>query len=748
MVNLFLKIVFFFYNFYFCQNQDYNYTCKNIRLLKKIPYFGIGFVVELNINFIEKDDFNFNCLYLQSNNYKLNLLPSKRLSLNFQFNYQEPTIFPNKQISLNFLKITSFDLNTNLFIHLQKKVKIDSLNFFYSEFFVLSNGTKDCLTNKTTGIFGKINILGFGFSVRYFKQTCPIILANSEIQTLQFYGFSDTFLIRNKLEFLFTNKKLNTSIQELVIKAYQLNLNEAFFDKNLFEKLKRLELRGVIRKISIKNIPNFVTLDIYLDNILEFIFINQKTFKTADTNEESKVKFLKIYGNEYKFSDQDLCYFKSFIYLEKIRLEYLRDFYYCTCTVLFLLNISLYKNDKMQSFNQMCSSSISIDKCKIEKKLESCNLSTIEKKLQFTPLDLIYISEILNFITLVTSPVISIITILVNLLNLKILYLLKSKQNSTLSKLMIVNSMINFVYSVINFVHLINKCVYVNGIFCSAIFREKLVQIFEIIFVEFLLNNLKTWSNISIISISWLRLCLLISDKPWLKMITKFQKKKKAKFLFATLFTISLFLSIDKLFVVRVNENFFVLDDKDYEEFPNKNTFMLQTYRDLGYHSIENIYFFGTNAIIFYALFVSSFILNDILLYLILFLIDLTILYYLRIKINFKKKLAKQLKMDRNKLNDTQLIIDWTVGVNLMIVFILRFIHFSVSLYIFIKKLFSNINDSNICFYYSRVCSNYMEFSEQFYNLSNAYTIILFRNLNKDFKESLNLVLKFKKPNK
>ncbi|RMZ94578.1 hypothetical protein BpHYR1_038483, partial [Brachionus plicatilis] len=45
---------------------------------------------------------------------------------------------------------------------------------------------------------------------------------------------------------------------------------------------------------------------------------------------------------------------------------------------------------------------------------------------------------------------------------------------------------------------------------------------------------------------------------------------------------------MDKLFVVRMNEQFFVMDETDYEEFPNKNTFILDSFRGVGHHSLDD----------------------------------------------------------------------------------------------------------------------------------------------------------------
>ena len=315
---------------------------------------------------------------------------------------------------------------------------------------------------------------------------------------------------------------------------------------------------------------------------------------------------------------------------------------------------------------------------------------------------------------------------------------------------MILNSVINLVYSVIFAIHLINRCVYINGIFCSTILTNKYVQLFDIIFVEFFLAILKIWSNVSLIGISWLRLAFLIKDKTWVKRIEKFLKKKSSKICLVSLLIMSVLISIDKLFLVRVNERYFIMDEEYYEEFPDKNNFISVLYRDVGNGKNEqskNVLFSGTVTYIFYLMYFLNFILNDFLIYLLMFSIDIIMLFYLRRQIKSKKKLRLNFNLNNDgNLENAEARISYTVITNLIIVFLLKSLHLAVSIYLLIIKTFSNKRDKlNICFYYSRFCSNLLEFTELFYLLSNAYTIILYCNLNKNFKLSFEKIFFSKK---
>ena len=715
-------------------DNEINKNCTKYKFIEKTQIIGaLNIFNELNFYFDYKDGINFNCLQINSYNNILNLIPNKPiLVLDDSFKIIIPRIKIKTTILIQLINIKAINYESNFLIKLSSSFEMTSVNFFYSKFMAISNDKKYCLPKKSKNLsfFGKLSSVGFGFSTSYYEKTCPYIFSNSIINLLEFYGISDTFLKTNKLGFLSANNSLNSSIEELTVMGYEIDLNENMLDNNIFAKLNKLNLNGKIQKISIHQINNLVSIGVKLDNLIQFLFFNKDVFKNSRISKFRKLEILNI---DYKFPDEDFCIFKIFhnLYWLEIKDEFI---YSCSCTLVMLF---ISRNIISQDiFYSICDNS-TIDECQIEKRLKNCNISTGLKHFEFSYSDFIYNSELLNFLTIIMTPIFSFISILLNSISLKVLIVLLKTKNSLLYKLMMVNNAINLVYSIISSIHLINKCVYVNGIFCSAILREKAVQLFDIIFVEFLLSVLKIWSNVSLIGISWLRLIILIKDKSWVKPLVKFQKEKKFKILIAFLLGISVVISMDKLFVVRINENFFVMDERDYEEFPNKNTFMIMPLRDLGQHSISEIHYHGKTAIFFYVLFVFNFIFNDFLLYAILLLIDVFMLYYFNSYIREKNKLTQKLKTNEEKnLKEAESKINITVLVNLFFVLFLKIGHFGVSFYIFMSKILRNTDTNNICFLFSRVCSNYLEFSEQFFILSNALSIFLFINLSKSFKES------------
>lgn len=91
----------------------------------------------------------------------------------------------------------------------------------------------------------------FAFSVKYFSNTCPLIFKNSQINQITFYGFSQTFLKYNILEF--NNKvyfqNLNSNITTVNLNLYKFNLTRNFLNKFVFSQTKLLILNGLLTDI-------------------------------------------------------------------------------------------------------------------------------------------------------------------------------------------------------------------------------------------------------------------------------------------------------------------------------------------------------------------------------------------------------------------------------------------------------------------------------------------------------------------
>ena len=769
-LNNFISICFYFFILanVFSENIDNtnyleNKFCKTSKFKYSISPDSHEFIISVRVfDFDNFPSFDLKCLNSKYYVYSLNFIPNKKLVLDKSFEFKIPDTKQINGIKLKFTKIKAFDISSNLFKNLKNITEIYSIEFHYSEFNIIFNNSISCFTNDDKGFFQNVSKISFGFSVRYSRFTCPFIFSNSRFDLIQYYGLSDTFLKRNQLGFLSVNKPLYNQVNHIYFNSYKVDLDNHLLSHQLFGESIYLYLYGsykLIKQGLLKEFKNLVYIELFIENFREFFYNNFKILGEFITkrNDFTRMIQLKVTEN-YHFPDEDFCIFKDFYTSNSTYVFLSTSSIQCT-NILKMFNRNNLYNERVLNFSKSfkiilsfrtCNFDSNIEKNEFDLKLLNCQEPKSVKKSKMNFTDILYLTEIINLITIFFLPIFSLLTVTTNLFNLKIIFNLEKNQNCASIKLMLISSIINLVYSIIICIHLVNKCVYVNGIFCSAILREKAVQLFDIIFVEFLLSVLKIWSNVSLIGISWLRLIILIKDKSWVKPLVKFQKEKKFKILIAFLLGISVVISMDKLFVVRINENFFVMDERDYEEFPNKNSFISVLYRDVSKSRENGVIFSGTISYIFYFLYFVNFILNDLLVYLIMLLIDVIMLYFLKQNIQSKKNLKKSFKIDREKraqLNEVESKISSTVIVNLILIFALKLLDFSVSFYIFLKKLLSNKQDQlNICFYYSRICSNILDFTELFYLFSNAYIIVLFYKLNKNFRLSFKSIF-FRKKN-
>ncbi|CAF1126966.1 unnamed protein product, partial [Brachionus calyciflorus] len=330
MANILQTLLFIFINFVFVKNNEVNMTCKNFKLIKKTPLIGIGYMVEINIYFNDENGVDFSCLSLDSNRYVLNFIPNNMfISLDNSFEFTTSKFEEKIIISFQFIKINAFEFDSYIFQNLRDTFDIYLIQFYYSKFKVLSSKRNgDCFLNKTENFtfFGSLFSLGFGFSTRYFKNTCPLIFSNSNINSLELYGLSDNFLIRNRLSFLALNQTINSSIQEIVIKAYEIDLDESILDKIVFTDVVSLELKGKIRKINVKQMENLTTLILKVENLKEFIFLNRETLENTF---RTSLKFIDIYNFYYQFPDEDFCIFKEIFSLYWVEISIQQSVFKC-----------------------------------------------------------------------------------------------------------------------------------------------------------------------------------------------------------------------------------------------------------------------------------------------------------------------------------------------------------------------------------------------------------------------------------
>lgn len=692
-------------------------------------------------NFSQLD---FNCL----RNFcpmEINFKPYSKCPLDHNLKMSNFGNNPKTKLTLNFFYLSLIDLNNNLNQNLFE-FKIVFLNIFHSYFKVTKNHKKNC--NQT--IISNFNFkteyhIQFAYSVIYNQNTCPTIFLNIKIIYLNFYGLSDSFIKKNVLGFdpvLNSNSFYYIKIVDYYI--YKIKIDKKLLISNLFEKIEEIRFNGIVKEIENDSFKNSNLKRIYFtsQNMPNLI---KKDFQWLSSFNQGLTEVIII--SKY-FNLENYCFFHS-IPNSLFYVLVINGFYFdksCKCEMLIIFKNYFYLFNNSFNFNRAknaygtfdkllnigCFNQTFIDSCNLNEKLKFCHLNKqifdtawqndIEK------------SQYIDFISVILSEAFSIfgfISNFVNLIVLKSIIFDKSfkKLNSQYEyKLMFCNSLINFTFSLINIFHLINRCVSLNGIFCSKFYTTITAQYFDIIFVEFLGNVFKLWSEITFITISLIRLNFLKNK------LKKYRKKYNIIFVIFMLFTT--ILNVDKFFILKINHSSInAIDSNEDFEFPSRNTFLYSLIKE------RKIYFEHLNSLIFYFIFVINFVLNDVIYFILLSFFDLYVLRFILLKLKKKKKVALKLKLSNSKISEIDSIqsrITLSIFGNTASLFFLRAIHLYINTTIFFIKL--RPNTKNACFKHNKLCTNYLEASEILIIFSNSINFFTFYFINKNFRTKFEIL--------
>lgn len=711
-------------------------------------------------NFWSFDQIKFECFDSSEISYNIYFVPKRQLVLDssLKFNFNEPHKKKHEILSeliyIYFYNLKGYGHIDQSFSNILNYYDQIKVYMFYSNLKIYINDTKleNCsvIEKLNLNYFKNISYLFFTFSTKYNLNTCPQVFKDVKLNQLIFHGISESFLKKNMLGFKEFNETISNEIEQMKINCFRSKITKSLLNPNMLKSLNYIYIAGSINFIDddvLNNLTNLRLISLNMDNFRQFSSKGFKWFSNFQPNVH--LNLIIDYDEHFVFDDQDICFFKDFVANHK-NLIYITDLIQnCSCTLVwiyqnFLDNMTfvnhIFENDKnlfsnINRYTRQCDliSKYSFRECNFDFKFNQCEQMKSIRKI-FKTKDLIYLSEFFNLTNIILNSLFSIIGIVTNILSILVsIFLLKTKNlkvSRFLNQIFLLYSSVNFSIFLINILNLMNKCVYVNGIFCSKIIRNYYVQLFEIVFGQFLTNILKFVSNICITCISINRLENLISQKKLLQNINF----KKLVFI---LFLFGIFLSFDKLVSISINFDYFVLEEKDYREFPNSNTFQFLFQRN-AVNSIK-FKFNGTIALIFYIFFMINFLINDILLVLITIFIDIALLYVLNKNIKKKTLLLANIagsEVEKNirSSEKRQTKITILVIVNLLIIILAKLFHLSVSIY-YVAEKFHFKKQKNVCATNSRICSNFQQFSEMIYNFSNMYSFYLFLNLNKNFNK-------------
>ncbi|RMZ96831.1 hypothetical protein BpHYR1_025794 [Brachionus plicatilis] len=245
-------------------------------------------------------------------------------------------------------------------------------------------------------------------------------------------------------------------------------------DKNVFDHLQNLQSLSL-------DLVNFIEILALDENWSEKLFKKKFTFNLYYPSSES-----------YNFPEEDFCLFKDFLPDGSIYGGLISEIK-CSCTKMWVLHGQI--SNYCYNFEN--------HSCNFSNLAKNCNKS-MRKKSIVNSIDVFYLSELISFINLTLFPIFCILGMVNNILIVSCFGspILRAELNKEMFKLILLNSILNFLFCFFYLFHVTNVCISYTGIFCSAIGKSLLVQNYEKYVVEFLGNIVKTSSNIINVFIS------------------------------------------------------------------------------------------------------------------------------------------------------------------------------------------------------------------------------------------------------
>ena len=720
---------------------------------------------------------NFNELILDCNQ-TYNITPYvamwPKYPLVIDENFRLDKVFNQTQINsiaiLELDNLMGVDLNSRSFIFapgklIQKiiilKVSMSKFNI-YSNSVLIENEKCDMVTYNTSLNFFKYFFKILLRNVEYPKVWCPYFFKDFHLAHLFLLDITNSFLIKNRLNFYQLNSSNHTYLKYLVSLQLYLtyeSLNRNSLSPELFQKMNMLTIRGILDGIEMSLFQNFRDLrviDFEIGNLREFFHTGNQwmLYLNLDFNVTTIYDFKRILGlrfiylkrifsfaSIYEYPDEDLCLFKNFpherlVYSIIIPGKKL----VCTCTLYWLQsNLHEFKSELevMSDYNQnyeentlrrvflFCDNYFNASECNFNQRLNMCRLNVdLDTLRSFNDDEIFYFIKFMEFVLIVVlGPLFCLIGIIHNGLTILVIKDKNKKREfqEPMYKHMILNATFNILYCLIVALKLINTCIFYGpSVFCSNVYQEDWAQTFKIILIHFLGNAIKMCSNVSYLTFSLSRLLLITRQKNEnLNISSKYKNVFISIYVFL-LVLISFTLNSFKLFQYKINIKLY--SDSSKKEFPFE-------IRDEQYCSNQMNKF---QCQLFNAFKIANRSLNDVLFVILNILIDLIL--FIRFKRHMANKLcqindlAQRISIEKSKKNVNRMI--------LLNSFIYVFSHLpefttTLLLIVFSKKI------SNFCSN-KFSCDLLNEEAEFFGLISIVCQFYVFKIFDNNFKRSFN----------
>jgi hypothetical protein len=483
---------------------------------------------------------------------------------------------------------------------------------------------KTMIRNLTTSgsFLNYFSILIIEKSVKYDQDNpvCPFLFAIARINTLEFNGLVDSFLVSNLFKYQQVNSSsstINSSISKLSLRGYNYALDESSLHRLVFEQVQTLNLEGMVGSVqpdlfkssfgqianvwlkvnSLANLFHQVGLEWtrYLSNINQNIWI---LFEEVNNGYSSWLQS----GLGYTYPDHDLCIFARFAFLQPQQKQSDGLFAFivpmistnltnigCTDSVAWLTHyysaykvvLSKYSFSELPGSYGVCwnQSSYVPDLSVIETKISQCScilngsatFLTEQQTGYKTYTDYYEIVFAFQFVfDLLSFVFIPLACILGLLLNARVVWVVLKKGKKYLNedfyKYMALNSIFNCLFCFIYAFYPINYCLrYETGYFCFAIYNSVALQVIKIVFIGYFSEVMKMCSSISYILITINRYMLVGKEHNFVLTIIA---KWPLKYVIRATVIFSLMINIGHCFQYRINYGWAeMLDDDGENEF-------------------------------------------------------------------------------------------------------------------------------------------------------------------------------------
>jgi len=767
-------------------------------------------------SFDKFSDLKFNCS--QSINISmLGLKPDNRIILDKSLNFTGLVINPTQpHFAMVLHNLKGFGVNSNPFRVIKKSNKFNQAYLIFSidqtnfDFFDDQNIPIKCENSviKTKENLFTGTILSIGYDTKLKLNTCPLIFSNINLGIIEL-RLSSSFIDKNILGFEQNQdfKMLNSTIYHVKLMLYHTDLNSVFLNKYVFEKLTILDLNGQITNIQQDLFKNFKRLGIIRfqsENIQNVLVRNNKWFVSLnydlipiDLNDLDQIRrnnmyiiglviYQRFYNHTfYDYPDKDFCFFKDFphnkLVFPKLRPNFKTK---CSCTELFLIQYSQKIGQSMNYFLKNIPSNYylmnyyldvlndnqfthcynrsfekTIEKCNFKQRLNLCNIkalkSTNKTEFYFYMNDWKFLSRYTHLIfSIYINVIFSFVSILFNILILIVSSKNMPKEFNRMYSYLKINSCLNIIYIIIRLFKLIDNCSS-DDIICTTInSKSQFIQYFKIIFIRMIGNTFQTASNLTQITFTLSRYITITNNKSFLSYIHIITHKK---YIFILL-VLSLVINIFTYFTFTIRKRTLSGD----QLAPMDQSEMLQNKQDSFMDYKER--FTHSEYLILDILKYIKIIFSDIFYILIIFTVDLILLFYVRKKMIKKEQLTivSSLVVDLNRVvlgstrtGSTSLADDKKKKINslknrITLMIILNGINFLIfrlplSILSFYGFLFRydydehihkpNLNSYLICRFF-RFCISLEDFFYFCYLVSFIIQFFIFFKLDKNLQES------------